>query len=138
MSELKQQYSRQRSVAPEYVGVYLRVGDLYDGDDGSLESQKETYRDWIERRPGWKCVDFYSDPVPPAGKAETRMELRRLVTDCRAGKITHIVTRSIGTLSVNAEELSGLFRALNSLPMPVGVYFEEEQMDTLGQEAIFA
>ncbi len=135
---MKQQATSERTCAPEYVGVYLRVGDLYDGDDRSLQSQKRTYVEWIERRPGWKCVDFYSDPVPPKGKATSRMGLRRLMTDCREGKITHIVTKSIGSLSVNAEELSGMFRALNSLPMPVGVYFEEEHMDTQGKEAIFA
>lgn len=135
--DMLQQGTRECGCPSEYVGVYLRVGDLYDGDDRSLQSQKQTYVEWIERRPGWKCVDFYSDPIPPKGKAVSRLGLRRLMADCREGRITHIVTKSIGTLSVNAEELSGMFRALNSLPMPVGVYFEEERMDTLGKEAIF-
>ncbi len=135
---MRQERLRALERAPERVGVYYRTGSTSSAEDRSVHIMQRAYRDWIEEKPGWKVEGFYDDPMFPEGKPVTRMGLKRLIADCRDGRITHIVTRSIGSLGISAEELAGMFRTLNELPQPVGVYFQEERMDTLGQESMFA
>lgn len=118
----------------ERIGVYLRTG----GPDSSLHKQKTMYQARIGRIPAWNLVGFYADPGVPRDTAAGRRDLQRLIRDCWDGKVTHIVTKSIGSLSTSADELSSLFQLLNSLPRPVGVYFEAERFDSQGREDLFS
>ena len=126
----------QRTVrrSREQIGVYLRTS----GPDSSLHKQKSMYTARIGRVPAWKLAGFYADPGLSKDTAAGRTDLQRLLRDCWNGKVTHIVTKSIGNLSTNADELSALFQLLNSLPQPVGVYFEAERFDSQGREDMFS
>ena len=116
-----------RSQHSERIGIYFRSDDSRDSYR-TLQKQAEPYLIRMAQIPAWKFVDVYIG----------RTGFQRLITDCLNGNVTHIIAKSIGELFENIEEFSTLLRTLNSLPQPVGVYFESEKFDSLGQEEIFA
>jgi DNA invertase Pin-like site-specific DNA recombinase len=66
------------------------------------------------------------------GTKESRPELQRLLSDCRAGKIDLILTKSISRLARNTLTTIQTVRELKS--SNIDIYFEKENMHSLGGE----
>lgn len=109
------------------VAAYARVSCGKDAMLHSLASQVGYYRNYICRHPGWEYAGVYADEAQ-TGTKDSREQFQRLLSDCRSGKIDHIVTKSISRLARNTVTLLETVRELKSLG--VSVYFEEQNIDT--------
>ena len=109
------------------VAAYARVSCGKDAMLHSLASQVDYYRNYICRHPGWEYVGVYADEAK-TGTKDGREQFQRLLTDCRSGKIDHIITKSISRLARNTVTLLETVRELKTLG--ISIYFEEQNIDT--------
>ena len=109
------------------VAAYARVSCGKDAMLHSLASQVDYYRNYICHHPGWEYAGVYADEAK-TGTKDCREQFQRMLADCRAGKIDHIVTKSISRLARNTVTLLETVRELKSLG--ISVYFEEQNIDT--------
>ena len=70
-----------------------------------------------------------------SGTKDTRGEFQKLLADCRAGKIDLIITKSISRFARNTVTTLQTIRELRVIG--VDVYFEEQNIHTLGEEGEF-
>lgn len=109
------------------VAAYARVSCGKDAMLHSLASQVDYYRNYICRHSGWEYAGVYADEAK-TGTKDGREQFQRLLTDCRSGKIDHIITKSISRLARNTVTLLETVRELKALG--ISVYFEEQNIDT--------
>ncbi len=123
----------EASVKPEKerkrrVAAYCRVSTDTDDQLLSLETQKAHYRQFIAANPAWEYAGIYYDEGISGTKKETRPALQQMISDCEAGKIDQIVTKSLSRFARNTTDCLELVR--NLLNMGIPVYFEKENLDT--------
>ena len=109
------------------VTAYARVSSGKDAMLHSLAAQVEYYSNYIRRHPGWEYVGVYADEAK-TGTKDSREQFQQLLADCKAGKIDHIVTKSISRMARNTVTLLETVRELKA--MGITVYFEEQNIDT--------
>ena len=109
------------------VAAYARVSSDKDTMLHSLAAQVDYYSTYIRHHPGWAYVGVYADEAK-TGTRDSRENFQRMLTDCRAGKIDHIITKSISRFSRNTVTLLETVRELKELG--ISVYFEEQSIDT--------
>lgn len=109
------------------VAAYARVSSGKDAMLHSLAAQVEYYSNYIRRHPGWEYVGVYADEAK-TGTKDSREQFQQLLTDCKAGKIDHIITKSISRMARNTVTLLETVRELKA--MGITVYFEEQNIDT--------
>ena len=109
------------------VAAYARVSSGKDAMLHSLAAQVEYYSNYIRRHPGWEYVGVYADEAK-TGTKDSREQFQQLLTDCKAGKIDHILTKSISRMARNTVTLLETVRELKA--MGITVYFEEQNIDT--------
>ena len=112
---------------PKRVAAYARVSTGKDAMLHSLASQVEYYSHLIRSTPGWEYAGVYADEAK-TGTKDSRENFQRMLTDCRAGKIDHILTKSISRFARNTVTLLETVRELKALG--ISVYFEEQNIDT--------
>ena len=113
-------------LAPEYwVAAYARVSSEKDAMRHSLSAQVSYYSSLIQNHPGWRYAGVYADE-PITGTKDSREEFQRLLTDCRAGKINMIITKSISRFARNTVTLLETVRELKTLG--IDVFFEEQNI----------
>ncbi len=59
---------------------------------------------------------------------EKRDDFKRLIRDCKKGKIDRVITKSISRFARNTDELLTVVRTLKEFG--VSIYFEEQGIDT--------
>lgn len=109
------------------VAAYARVSSGKDTMLHSLAAQVEYYSNFIRRHPGWEYVGVYADEAK-TGTKDGREQFQQLIADCKAGKIDHILTKSISRMARNTVTLLETVRELKA--MGITVYFEEQNIDT--------
>lgn len=109
------------------VAAYARVSSGKDVMLHSLAAQVEYYSNYIRRHPGWEYVGVYADEAK-TGTKDSREQFQQLLTDCKAGKINHIITKSISRMARNTVTLLETVQELKA--MDITVYFEEQNIDT--------
>ena len=109
------------------VAAYARVSSGKDAMLHSLAAQVEYYSNYIRRHPGWEYVGVYADEAK-TGTKDSREQFQQLLTDCKAGKIDHIITKSISRMARNTVILLETVRELKNLG--ISVYFEEQNINT--------
>ena len=109
------------------VAAYARVSSGKDAMLHSLAAQVEYYSNFIRRHPGWEYVGVYADEAK-TGTKDSREQFQQLLTDCKSGKIDHIVTKSISRMARNTVTLLETVRELKAIG--ITVYFEEQNIDT--------
>ena len=119
----------------ELVGAYCRVSTMQEAQVDSFIMQKKYYEDYVKQREGWELVETYADEGISATSIKRRKDFIRMLEDCKAGKITRIVTKSVPRFGRNVVDTIATVRSLRNLPSPVGVYFETERIDTLKRES---
>lgn len=81
----------------------------------------------IQQHPGWQYAGVYSDEAL-TGTKDDRAAFQRLLSDCRAGLIDMVITKSISRFARNTVHTLETVRELKALG--VDVFFEEEDMNT--------
>lgn len=109
------------------VAAYARVSSGKDAMLHSLAAQVEYYSAYIRSHPGWEYVGVYADEAK-TGTKDSREQFQQLLADCKAGKIDHILTKSISRMARNTVTLLETVRELKA--MGITVYFEEQNIDT--------
>ena len=112
---------------PRRVAAYARVSNGKDAMLHSLASQVEYYSHLIRSTPGWEYAGVYADEAK-TGTKDSRENFQRMLTDCRAGMIDHILSKSISRFARNTVTLLETVRELKALG--ISVYFEEQNIDT--------
>lgn len=112
------------------VAAYARVSAEKDTAEHSLAQQISYYNEYISNHPGWEFAGVYADEGISGTRAE-RPEFQRLLTDCRAGKIDLIITKSVTRLARNTVTLLETVRELKTLG--IEVFFENENIWTMSE-----
>ena len=128
-------YSQEIMERPELVGAYSRVWTMSEAQVESFELQKAYYEEFIAKHPNWTMVGMYADEGISATSMKKRKDFLRLIGDCKAGKVTLIVTKTVTRFARNAVDCIETCRMLKSLSPPVGVLFEADGIHTLSQSS---
>ena len=118
------------------VAAYCRVLTDQEEQEGSYKIQVEHYRSFIENHPDWELAGIYADEGISGLSIKDRIEFKRMMSDCRKGKIDMIITKSISRFAKNTVDCLQHVRELRLLQIPV--YFESENInscDTKGDVA---
>lgn len=110
------------------VAAYARVSSGKDAMLHSLSAQVSHYSEYIQSNSEWLYAGVYADEAK-TGTKDTRENFQRLISDCRAGKIDMVITKSISRFARNTVTLLKTVRECKS--MGVDIYFEEQNIHTL-------
>ena len=113
------------------VAGYTRVSSGKEAMLHSLSAQVSYYSDLIQSRADWSFAGVYADQAT-TGTKDSRAEFQRLLSDCRAGKIDIVITKSISRFARNTVTLLATVRELKLLN--VDVFFEEQNIHSLSGE----
>lgn len=113
------------------VAVYARVSTDDPRQTSSYELQKNHYQDVVNKNPNWTLVEIYADEGISGTSLQHRDAFKRMIADCKAGKIDLIITKSVSRFARNVVDCIRYVRELSSLRPPVGVFFETEHINTL-------
>ena len=83
----------------------------------------------IASRKDWCFAGLFADEGKSGTRADKRPEFNKMINDCLAGKIDYIITKSVSRFARNTVDCLDYVRMLKS--KGIGVYFEEQQIDTL-------
>ena len=110
------------------VAAYARVSTNSVDQMSSFTSQVRYYTDLIENNPEWEMADIYADEGITGVSIEKRTDFKRMLDDCKKGKIDRIITKSTSRFARNIIDALNVVRELKSLG--ITVYFEKENIDT--------
>lgn len=110
------------------VAAYCRVSTDSDDQATSYASQIRSYTELISRHEGWELVDIYADEAVSGTKTDRREDFKRLLADCRKGKVDRVLVKSISRFARNTKDCLAALRELTRLG--VAVQFEKEKIDT--------
>lgn len=121
--------------APQRVAIYVRVSTDRVEQATSYELQKSYYEEFVRRHENWTLVKIYADEGISGTSMTKREELKKMLTDCRSGKIDLIITKSVSRLARNVVDCITMVRELSEMANPVGVFFESECIFSLNQDS---
>ena len=119
----KEKYRQKR------VAAYCRVTTDSEEQLVSYANQKKVYTEMIGSRKDWCFAGMFADEGKSGTRADKRPEFNKMINDCLAGKIDYIITKSVSRFARNTVDCLDYVRMLKS--KGIGVYFEEQQIDTL-------
>lgn len=124
-SKIKKKACRNRLPKLLNVAAYARVSSAKDAMRQSLSAQVSYYSELIQSRPGWRYAGVFADEGV-TGTKESREGFQRLLSECRAGRVDMVITKSISRFARNTVTLLSTVRELKSLG--VDVFFEEQNI----------
>lgn len=114
------------------VAAYCRVSTDDDEQLSSYEAQIAYYTEAISKNPSWIFAGIYADEGKSGTMTAKRKDFLRLMDDCEKGKVDMILTKSISRFARNTVDSLSWVRKLRA--MNIGVYFEEQAIDSLKAE----
>lgn len=115
------------------VAPYCRVSTDSDDQLASYETQIQAYKEYVSKHPDWELVDIYADEGISGTSTRHRDDFRRMIDDCKAGKIDMIITKNISRFARNVVDCVVTARMLKGLNPPVAIYFEDVGINTITQ-----
>ncbi|MEG1406943.1 MAG: recombinase family protein [Ruthenibacterium sp.] len=122
------------TAAKKRVAAYARVSTGKDAMLHSLSAQVDFYSKFIRRNADWEYCGVYADEAYTGTKDE-RPEFQRMLTDCRAGKLDMILTKSISRFARNTVTTLETIRELKL--QGIDVWFERENIHSLSEDGEF-
>ena len=119
------------------MAAYCRVSTDHEDQTHSFEAQVDYYTKYIEERDQYELADIYADEGISGTSTKKREDFKRLIADCRAGKVDIVITKSISRFARNTKDCLDYMRELRSLGIPI--IFEKENINTMeaGGELLF-
>ena len=108
--------------------AYCRVSSSSNDQLHSYTAQVKFYSEMFNGSETEELVDIYADEGITGTSEDKRDEFKRLITDCKRGKIDRIYTKSISRFARNTKDCLKNLRLLKSLG--INVFFEKENIDT--------
>ncbi len=112
------------------VAAYCRVSTDEESQTSSYELQINYYREHISRQPNWEFAGIYADRGLSGTAMKKRDGLLKLISDCKDGKVDHIITKSVSRFSRNVRDCLVIIDELLNLNPPVEVDFEVEGLNS--------
>lgn len=134
----KKQIDYYDNDVPQRVAVYARVSTDNIQQTSSYELQKKYYEEFVVHHPNWTLVKIYADEGISGTSLAHRDEFNSMISDCRAGKIDMIITKSVSRFARNVVDCISMVRTLAELTHPVGVFFESECIFSLKDDSQMA
>ncbi|MBQ7504710.1 MAG: recombinase family protein [Ruminococcus sp.] len=97
----------------------------------SLAAQVSYYSNLIQKHVGWLFCGVYADEALTGTKSD-REQFQTMLSECRAGNVDMIITKSISRFSRNSLSLLETIRELKDIG--VDVFFEEQNLHSTGAE----
>ena len=110
------------------VAAYCRVSSDSEDQQHSFGAQTEYYTKLIDENPFWTLADIYADEGISGTSLKHREEFKRMIDDCKRGKIDRVLTKSVSRFARNTVDCLEHVRLLSSLG--ISILFEKEQIDT--------
>ncbi|MDO5845213.1 MAG: recombinase family protein, partial [Methanocorpusculum sp.] len=110
------------------TAAYARVSSDSDEQQNSFLTQMDYYTQYIKDNPTMEFVDLYADEAVTGTKIDKRDEFKRMLEDCRQGRIDCIITKSVSRFARNTFDCISTVRELKS--MGINIIFEENGIDT--------
>ncbi len=117
------------------VAFYVRVSTDDPRQTSSFELQKGHYTEMLNRHKNWKLVHIFADEGISGTSLKHRDAFIRMISDCKAGQIDLIVTKSVSRFARNVVDCIGYVRQLAAMQPPVGIFFEMESIYTLNDSS---
>lgn len=114
------------------VAAYCRVSTDSEDQIESYKAQVAYYTDAIAKNPRWKLADIYADEGITGTETKKRDNFNRMIRDCDKGRIDYILCKSVARFARNTVDALKVVRKLKA--KGIGVYFEEQCLDTLKVE----
>ncbi len=111
------------------MAAYCRVSTAQEEQLLSYENQVNYYTKFIDENPLYEYAGTYADEGISATNTKKRDEFKRMIADCRAGKIDMIITKSISRFARNTLDCLNYVRELKELG--IRIIFEKENINTL-------
>jgi len=111
------------------MAAYCRVSTDQEEQLLSYENQLNYYTGYISNNPLYEFAGIYADEGISGTNTKKRDEFKRMIADCREGKIDMIITKSISRFARNTLDCLNYVRELKELG--IGIIFEKENINTL-------
>ena len=118
---------------PLRVTYYARVSSDTDEQLNSLDNQVSYYENFIKRNRAWTFVPGYVDEGLSGISTKKRKRFNEMVADAEEGKFDLIITKEISRFARNT--LDSLQYTRELLSMGVGVFFQNDNINTLDEDA---
>ena len=132
MSEVDPLYEykdcRQKNI--NVVG-YTRVSTDSSDQENSLKNQKDHYEATIRANPNWNFVGLYVDDGISGTSTRNRNGFNLMIEDAKVGKFNLILVKDVSRFARNIVDCLKTVEFLLTLDPPVGVYFENNNINTL-------
>lgn len=116
-------------VAKKKVAAYARISMESERMHHSLSAQISYYNALIQKNPEWEFAGVYADDGISGTGIAKRTEFQNMLSDCEAGKIDIILTKSIQRFARNTVDLLETVRHLKDIG--VEVRFEKENISSM-------
>lgn len=113
------------------VAAYIRVSTEHEQQTLSLKMQYSYFLYLILKNPQYTLVDIYMDDGKSGRTTEGRPAFKRMIEDCKAGRIDLIITKSLSRFARNTVDTLTYLNMLKSLDPPTDVWFERENLRAL-------
>ncbi len=114
---------------PLKVAVYVRVSTENDEQKSSYELQVNDFTARINNNPHWEFAGIYADEGIPGTELSHRKGMLQMIEDAKAGKIDHILAKSIARFARNVVDCLSVIDELKKYG--VGVHFDENNLYTM-------
>lgn len=133
MNRIVQQIKFQTAPIPivKKVAAYARVSTGKDAMLHSLSAQVSYYSSLVQNYKGWQYAGVYIDEAV-SGTKGSREGFQRLISDCKAGKVDMVITKSISRFGRNTVTLLQTVRELKDIG--VDVFFEEQNLHSMSAD----
>lgn len=111
------------------VVAYARVSTEHDDQKTSFNSQQQYYSSKIQKNPNWQFVSIYTDEGISGTRTRKREGFVKMMKDAVNDKFDLIPTKSVSRFARNTLDALKYVRLLKD--RNIGVYFEEENINTL-------
>ena len=116
------------------VAAYCRVSTDEDAQATSYELQVQHYTEYISTHEGWVFAGIYADEGISGTQVKHREQFKKMIEDCKNGKIDLVITKSISRFARNAVDCITTIRDLKALKKPVEIFFEKERLSSLDEK----
>ena len=114
---------------PLKVAAYVRVSTENEEQTSSYELQISDFTERIKANPNWEFAGIYSDEGISGTNLTHRKGMLQMIEDAKAGKIQHILAKSIARFARNVVDCLSVIDELREVG--VGVHFDENNLYTL-------
>ncbi len=111
------------------VAAYIRVSTDQEEQTSSYELQQNEFTDRINANPNWELAGIYADEGISGTELSHRKGMLQMIEDAKAGKIDHILAKSIARFARNVVDCLSVIDELKKYG--VGVHFDENNPYTL-------